>query len=363
MKRAVRTAFVAGLCSLLLFLPGCQNGDDTSPSGETGQAAENDENAENEDLEYAYQDIILDRSVVEGKMAVYFFRSDHALDHYTGGALTSGDATLLIAPDGTTMLIDCNLMPNTAHVIAYLQRLGIEKLDYFMMSHADMDHFSGYDALVRNMEIGHIYINNYTKYTQNDVNPVPRETEFLNAFIEKGVPYSVLKAGDTFMFGNVEAKVLWPKEDVVWDVEDPNGMDRNNGSIVVRFQYGESSFLFGGDAFLKAEAMMAEEYGELLQADVIKMNHHGTQISNGAAWIEATSPLIACAMHPNLRSEDVFNMYLINGAVPLHTAIDGTILVYTSGDGSYDVQVEKDRNAYFGDLGATDGHFRVEKGE
>lgn len=358
MKYAIRVSLAALLVLLLAILPGCQNEDKKSSADQTEQ------NVDEENLEYAYKDIICDRSIVEGKMAVYFFRSDHNLDHYTGGSLVCGDSTLLITPDGTTMLIDCNLMPNTAHIVEYLQKLGIEKLDYFMMSHCDMDHYAGYDAIVRNIEVGCVLINNYPAYTQNDKNPVPRETEFLNAFIEKGVPYTVLKAGDKFQFGDLEVDVLWPEGDVVWDTDDTQGLDRNNGSLLIRMEYGDSSFLFGGDVFLKAEAMLVEKYGDALKTDVIKMNHHGTSISNGLEWIEATSPLIAGAMHPYLGSENVMDMYMLNGAVPMHTTLDGTILIYTTGDGSYDVQVEKDRTTtYWGDLGAVDGHFRVEKGE
>lgn len=363
MKYAVKTGLVALLIFLMLLLPGCRNKEtDVSPD-DTEVNTELEEEGE-EALEYAYKDIICDRSIVEGKFAVYFFRSDHRLDHYTGGNLVCGDSTLLIAPDGTTMLIDCNLMPNTAHIVEYLQKLGIEKLDYFMISHADMDHYSGYDALLRNIEIGEALVNNYPVYFQNDVNPVPRETVFMNAIIEKGIPVTQLKAGDKFMFGNIEVDVLWPMGDVVWDTYDDQGLDRNNGSLVIRMEYGDSSFLFGGDIFLKAEAMLVEKYGDALKTDVIKMNHHGTSISNGLSWIEATSPMIAGAMHPYLGSENVFDMYMLNGAVPMHTIIDGTILIYTTGDGSYDVQVEKDRTTnYFGDLGAKNGHFRVEKGE
>ena len=49
----------------------------------------------------------------------------------------------------------------------------------------------------------------------------------------------------------------------------------NNVSILMKFVYGRSKYLTGGDLYIEMEEKLAEQYGDLLKADVMKSNHHG----------------------------------------------------------------------------------------
>lgn len=64
----------------------------------------------------------------------------------------------------------------------------------------------------------------------------------------------------------------------------------NNVSILMKFVYGRSKYLTGGDLYLGMEEKLAQQYGELLKADVMKSNHHGTYTSNGQKWLQTVQP-------------------------------------------------------------------------
>ena len=64
----------------------------------------------------------------------------------------------------------------------------------------------------------------------------------------------------------------------------------NNVSILMKFVYGRSKYLTGGDLYTGMEEKLAEQYSELLKADVMKSNHHGTYTSNGQKWLQTVQP-------------------------------------------------------------------------
>ena len=76
------------------------------------------------------------------------------------------------------------------------------------------------------------------------------------------------------------------------DLEKCVGNDEsvNNVSILMKFVYGRSKYLTGGDLYLGMEEKLAQQYGELLKADVMKSNHHGTYTSNGQKWLQTVQP-------------------------------------------------------------------------
>lgn len=357
MKNKMKVILAILLVMMLTFLSGCQQtGENTTE--EVNNSTDLSEETEEVDpeVEYAYRDIICDRSLAEGKMAVYFFRSNY-LRPKPSGVTTSGDSSLIIAPDGTTMLIDTNLTPVTGRVVDYLNRLGISKLDYLMISHSDVDHYGGYEALLNNIEVGHVLVSESPDY-QNVANKAGR---FFAKTVEMGIPHTLLHAGMTLDFGGIHMDTLWPVADYEWTTEDGTSAAMiNGGSLLVKFTYEESSFLFGGDMYVAQENEVINLYGDAVQADVVKMSHHGLKTSNSERWIEATNPKLLCGMVSTIKEEEVLVRYMYHEIPFTYSILDGTCVVYTSGDGVYDVQVEKERdNTYFGDLNTVDGRFQI----
>ncbi len=61
----------------------------------------------------------------------------------------TGDATLLVMPNGKTLLVDAGLDGAASRVIApFLRSFGVTSLDAFVLTHYDSDHMGGVDKLV-----------------------------------------------------------------------------------------------------------------------------------------------------------------------------------------------------------------------
>src|SRR5690606_41646610 len=66
-------------------------------------------------------------------------------------------------------------------------------------------------------------------------------------------------------------------------------IDRNEGSVVLRAEFGGTSFLLTGDAEAGAEAALVARYGDALASTVVKVGHHGSRTSSTAPFVAAAS--------------------------------------------------------------------------
>lgn len=312
--------------------------------------------------EDGYQSIVFDRTRVEGKLACYFLRSDSTWTTWSTG-VHAGDSILFIAPDGATMLYDCNTPDNAAYIVYALQQLGIQRLDYVVISHPHIDHIGGFSILARYMEIGQLYT------PPAYVTEAGSNKTYYAAMLSKakalGIEHSYLVEGDTFDFGGVQVQVYNPPADFDYSA----GIDLNECSLLLKLTYQDSSFLAGGDCGNNlaelgraTEDELVEKYGGQLQADVAKVNHHmdsSSTYSMSEGWMNAVNAKIYVGSMNSVEELTYFRVKK-TGASVFHTALDGTVLVYTTGDGTYDVQVERDRvNDYYGSLDTENGHMRV----
>ena len=89
---------------------------------------------------------VAEAAKADGKMHYYFMSAEGYMVNPGGNSSTKwGDSCLIVFPDGTTMLIDAGLAGHAPILTLNLQRMGIEKLDYFVLSHPHDDH--GYGAV------------------------------------------------------------------------------------------------------------------------------------------------------------------------------------------------------------------------
>jgi len=350
--KKVLHALPALLLACVLVLTGCQSslGNEKSDAKETGSSSvadsngESDENVDEEGAEAEiYADKIWDRSLTKGKMAVYVMRVNN--EYPTDSSVShAGDSQLLISPDGKTMLIDMNTPTNASIIVDRLQKLGIKKLDYLVISHQHVDHLGGFSILLRYIEVGQIITNAHENTGSGPYRALHKEIEAHN------IPVVHAYEGDSFMFGEeVQVKIYNPPID--FDYAGGTA-EQNNGSVLMKFIYKESSFLFGGDLYASQEEVILRKYADELHADVAKMNHHGYGTSNTRAWVKAVSPKIAYAQMTGITSDVVIGRYQAQGATIFHTALDGPFVIYTDGDGTYEVQTSKDR--WIEDFGTND---------
>lgn len=186
-----------------------------------------------------------------------------------------GDSIFIQFPDGRTTLIDGGTRESEDKVLSYLNSLGIEKIDYLIATHPHEDHIGGLPGVVRNFDIGKIYMPNKTANTKIF-------EELLTEIKNKGLNITLVDGFDTII----------DEDNIRFVILGPNGKDyseTNDYSIVTKLEYGENSFIFTGDMEREAEIELIEN-GYDLKSDVLKVGHHGSSTSSSEEFLKEVDP-------------------------------------------------------------------------
>ena len=353
-----RTSVILALLLVATLLAGCgekrsaaaSSAAVSAPAASASDAGFSAVSAPKEESDYT--DLALDTSGDAGKLtARYFAMEENCV--LSGDKINVGDCAIYTSPEGLVMMIDCSNPASFPEIDTYLRALGIERIDIFVMSHPHADHIGCFAELADSYPIGQIYKNAH-EYESGTY------TAAVAAIEEHQIPLTVLHDGDSFMFGNdVEVKVYGPsakmEEEISKDVNDAN-----NGSLALRMTYGDSSFWSAGDNYMNGEQDIVANYGDAIQSDIVKMNHHGYDTSNSKNYVEVLAPKVAVSMHESMTSKTVALRYSTRGAETFYTCMDGTVRVSTTGDGTYDVQTQYIRSQTVYGEPSGDGHYTIQ---
>ena len=121
--------------------------------------------------------------------------------------------------------------------------------------------------------------------------------------------------------------------------------DLNDTSIALRVLFGETSFLFTGDATYNAEYDMIET-GLILKSDVYKVGHHGSSSSNSYRFLREVMPKIAVIscekdnMYGHPHDETLSRLKNLDAKV-YRTDLQGTVIIKSDGK---NITVENQKN-------------------
>lgn len=179
----------------------------------------------------------------------------------------------LIKCDNRYALIDGGNSEDSSLIYTYLKKQNVSHLDYIVATHGHEDHVGGLSGALNAASVG-TALCSVTEYDnkafQNFVKNLEKQ--------EKTI--TVPEVGYTFNIGTAVATVLGP----ISESDDPNNM-----SLVIRISYGETSFLFTGDAEYPEETEILDS-GTDISCTVLKVGHHGSSSSTSYRWLREAAP-------------------------------------------------------------------------
>ncbi len=233
-----------------------------------------------------------------------------------------GDAALVVTEAGN-ILIDAGTAgeaPTLYHTIAQYGTA----LSCLIITHPHDDHMGGAPYILERMDVETVFL-------PLDSAQTGIYEKFLASVEAEGCKVEIGEADKSFALGGAEITFLMPYTDT---------KDENENSAVLRLQYGDVSALFTGDAGAQSERLQLARYGEnpggALDADILKIGHHGSDGSSLLSYLHAVSPdyaIISCGVnnsygHPD---PDVLDRLAEIGASVYRTDEDGTVSLTTDG--------------------------------
>jgi len=188
-----------------------------------------------------------------------------------------GDAIFIETPTGNQLLIDGGPDKNILNALSRVMPFYDKSIDMIITTHPDQDHIGGIPEVLKNYNVLE-YIDSGATSSTGTFLELQKEIE------DKKIKTEIARVGEIIdLGGETYLKILYPQNEL-------KSKDTNDNSIIAKLFYGDSTFLFTGDAPTDVEQYLAMTHGEELDSDVLKVAHHGSRNSLSPEFLSAVSP-------------------------------------------------------------------------
>lgn len=232
------------------------------------------------------------------------------------------DCILIELPTDEEILIDAGNRDDSQVIINYLEQLGIDDIEYFILTHPHEDHIGFAPAVLDYYDVERVYMPDVAQDSQ-----IYRDTIFS------------IENGETELIKAKAGTSIINSEDISFYVLAPNSMwysETNEYSLVTRLTYKDTSFLFTGDAESVSETEIINA-GYDIDSDLLKVGHHGGRTSTSQSFLDCVSPEYAVISvgkdnpygHPH---DEVLKRLNNSGAQTFRTDEMGSITAVSDGN-------------------------------
>lgn len=243
-----------------------------------------------------------------------------------------GDAIYIKTPSGNDILIDGGPDEAVLSSLAEAMPLFDREIDVVIASHSDSDHIGGLIPVFDRYEVKQFMYSGAEKDSG-----MRRELDLRieQEKISDETMVQIVDTGDSVVLDGtygVYAEVLSPQA-VSSSTEDSNNM-----SVVLLLHYNQTDFLFTGDISDVVEKDLVATYGDKLQAEVLKVGHHGSKSSSDTEFLKIVAPHFALISvgevnsygHPS--KEAIERLEALGTSTQIHiTKDEGTITLVSDG--------------------------------
>lgn len=227
-----------------------------------------------------------------------------------------GDSAFIEFPDGQTMLIDAGPAEQGAKVVDYIGKLGFTKIDYVVATHPHTDHIGGLLDVLSAFDIGSVYM-------PDAPSDVKTYADLMQLIQEKGL--TLVAAAKDVVIEPGFAVILSPGQ---------ISKEMNDNSAVVRVTFGQTNFLFMGDASKNVEQQLTGD----IKADVLKVGNHGSSYASSPEFIARVNPKIAvipCGKNNKYKLPNGITIKTLRdaGAKIYETSYNGNMVITSDGTG------------------------------
>jgi competence protein ComEC len=261
-----------------------------------------------------------------------------ALPRFSMLDVGQGDSILIQAANGAQLLIDAGPDEKVLSELAKVMPPGDRSIDVVIATHPDADHIVGLPMVLSRYDVG-LFLT-----TQAGTDSQIYRTLF-QTINDRDIPAYYARHGMTITLdqgeGQVNGAVRPPVTfSVLFPDRDTTGWETNTASVIGRLQIGQRSALFTGDAPSSVEEFLAGTISKNLDADILKLGHHGSKTSSSDIFLRVTSPTLALVSagidnrygHP---APEVLARLKAFGIPPVSTQDVGTYTMESDGEAWY----------------------------
>lgn len=225
-----------------------------------------------------------------------------------------GDCIFIRLPDGKNLLIDSGVndeyLENSKYIINILKKYSVEKIDYFILTHPDLDHIGNAKDIINSFNIGTIYL---PIISNQLISGFPQYKIILDLVQQKQIhsvtsDYSCTIVGENYALAFLSPLPLGVVESSYIELESsvfPTDRQVNDLSPIIYFECFGKRFVFTGDASSSQEKIVIENYNtglyvslfrndkinvNLENIDYLKVSHHGADGATSQDFIELLQP-------------------------------------------------------------------------